>query len=75
MASPGELVQLMADILGTSKASVVQYDRTLSEHGLRSRGGRGTSAARVNSLVSRQTTQQSKLVCLLTLGSLVSRAA
>ena len=49
MASPGELVQLMADILGTSKASVVQYDRTLSEHGLRSRGGRGTSAARVNS--------------------------
>jgi hypothetical protein len=39
----------MADTLGISKATVTQYDRVLAESGLRSRSGRGTSAARVTS--------------------------
>lgn len=37
----------MGNVLGISKATVVQYDRMLSEHGLRSKRGRGTSAAKV----------------------------
>jgi len=49
MATPGQLVQVMANVLGISKATVVQYDRVLSEHGLRSKHGRGTSAAQVTS--------------------------
>jgi len=49
MATPGQLVQVMADTLGISKATVTQYDRVLAENGLRSRGGRGTSAARITS--------------------------
>src|SRR5262249_31320481 len=49
MATPGQLVQAMADALGISKATVFQYDRVLSEHGLRSKRGRGTSAAKVTS--------------------------
>jgi len=49
MATPGQLVQVMADVLGISKATVVQYDRGLAENGLRSSGGRGTSAAKVTS--------------------------
>ena len=47
MAFPGQLVQVMADVLGVSRATVVQYDRVLAENGLRSKHGRGTSAARV----------------------------
>ena len=49
MAFPGQLVQVMADVLGVSKATAVQYDRMLAENGLRSKHGRGTSAAKVNS--------------------------
>ena len=49
MATPGELVQVMAEVLGISKATVTQYDRVLAENGLRSKRGRGTSAATVNS--------------------------
>ena len=49
MATPGQLVQVMADLLGIPKATVTQYDRVLAEEGLRSTGGRGTSAAKVNS--------------------------
>jgi hypothetical protein len=49
MATPGQLVQVMADALGVSRATVFQYDRVLSEHGLRSKHGRGTSAAKVTS--------------------------
>ena len=49
MATPGQLVKAMADTLGISKATVTQYDRVLAEKGLRSRGGRGTSAARITS--------------------------
>ena len=47
MASPGQLVQTMAAALGISVATVAQYDRQLSEKGLRSKGGRGRSAATV----------------------------
>ena len=49
MASPGQLVQVMADVLGLSKATVTQYDRVLAENGLRTRRGRGRSAAKVSS--------------------------
>src|SRR6516225_8593497 len=47
MATPGQLVQEMADVLGMSKATVTQYDRMLAENGLRSKSGRGKSAAKV----------------------------
>jgi len=49
MATPGQLVQVMADALGVPKATVVQYDRVLAENGFRSKHGRGTSAAKVTS--------------------------
>jgi len=49
MATPGQLVQVMAGVLGISKATVTQYDRVLAENGLRSKSGRGTSAAKVTS--------------------------
>jgi len=49
MATPGQLVRVMADVLGISKPTVVQYDRALAENGLRSKSGRGTSAAKVTS--------------------------
>jgi hypothetical protein len=47
VASPGELVKVVADALGVAPATVTQYDRVLAENGLRSKGGRGTSAAKV----------------------------
>jgi hypothetical protein len=49
MSTPGQLVEVMADVLGISKATVTQYDRALAENGLRSKSGRGTSAAKVTS--------------------------
>jgi hypothetical protein len=49
MATPGQLVQVTADVLGISRATVTVYDRVLAEHGLRSKRGRGTSAAKVTS--------------------------
>lgn len=48
MATPGELVEVMADTLGINPATVTLYDRVLSENGLRSKAGRGTSAAKVS---------------------------
>jgi hypothetical protein len=47
MTTPGQLVQAMADALGVPASTVTQYDRVLAENGLRSKGGRGLSAARV----------------------------
>jgi hypothetical protein len=47
MATPGELVQVMADALGISEATAAQFDRQLAEAGLRSKSGRGRSAAQV----------------------------
>jgi len=47
MASPGELISAMAATLGLSEATIFQFDRQLAEAGLRSKSGRGRSAARV----------------------------
>jgi hypothetical protein len=47
MATPGMLVQVMAETLGIPAPTVTQFDRVLSENGLRSKSGRGTSAAKV----------------------------
>jgi hypothetical protein len=49
MATPGQLVQVMAGVLGISQATITQYDRVLSENHLRSKSGRGNSAAHVTS--------------------------
>lgn len=50
MATPGQLVKCIADALDIPEPSVVQYDRLLAESGLRSKGGRGTSAAKVTAI-------------------------
>lgn len=47
MASPGELVHTVAQVLGIPKGTVIQHDRNLASAGLRTKGGRGRSAARV----------------------------
>jgi hypothetical protein len=47
MPTPGQLVEAMSEALGVPAATVAQYDRVLAESGLRSKGGRGLSAARV----------------------------
>jgi hypothetical protein len=49
MATPGELVHVVAKALGIPEATVVQYDRNLVAAGLRTKGGRGRSAAQVTS--------------------------
>jgi hypothetical protein len=48
VASPGALVDVVADVLGIAAPTVTQYDRALAENGLRSKSGRGTSAAKVS---------------------------
>ncbi|MBT1516813.1 hypothetical protein KIP88_41135 [Bradyrhizobium sp. SRL28] len=47
MATPGQLVECVASALNVPQATVVLYDRVLAEKGLRSKGGRGKSAAKV----------------------------
>jgi hypothetical protein len=47
MATPRQLVEAMALSLDIPVATVIQYDRQLAENGLRSKSGRGTSAAAV----------------------------
>lgn len=47
VASPGELVSKVSDLLGISESTIVQHDRNLVVAGLRSKSGRGTSAARM----------------------------
>jgi hypothetical protein len=47
MASPGELVKIVATALGIPEPTVVVHDRNLVIAGLRSKGGRGRSAAAV----------------------------
>ena len=49
MATPGELVHTVAKALGIPQATVVQYDRNLAAAGLRTKSGRGPSAAQVTS--------------------------
>lgn len=50
MATPGQLVQAVARILGVDLATVTQQDRKLAEVGLRTVGGRGNSAAKVTAI-------------------------
>lgn len=47
MASPGEMVKTIAAALGMPEATVVVHDRNLVVAGLRTKGGRGRSAAKV----------------------------
>jgi hypothetical protein len=47
MATPGELVKVIAATLGEDEATVTQHDRNLLIAGLRTKGGRGRSAAKV----------------------------
>ena len=47
MASPGELVKAIALATGTPEHTVTTHDRNLVTAGLRTKGGRGTSAAKV----------------------------
>jgi len=49
MATPGQLVETTAAILGIPQPTIALFDRVLAEHGFRSKGGRGRSAAKVNS--------------------------
>lgn len=47
MASPKELVAVVADVAGLPEGTVTQHDRNLSLAGLRSMGGRGRAVAQV----------------------------
>lgn len=48
MATPGELVKVIAAATGEDEATVAQHDRNLVVAGLRTKGGRGRSAAKVS---------------------------
>ena len=50
MASPGELVRTIAEVLGIPEATVTVLDRNLVVAGLRTKRGRGPSAAEVTTL-------------------------
>jgi hypothetical protein len=50
MASPGELVRTIAEVLGVPEATVTVLDRNLVVAGLRTKRGRGPSAAEVTTL-------------------------
>ena len=45
MASPGELVRTLAEVLGVPEPTVTVHDRNLVTAGLRTKGGRGRRAA------------------------------
>ena len=47
MASPGELVRKLSELLGIPEPTIVLHDRNLVMAGLRSKTGRGKSAARM----------------------------
>ena len=47
VASPGELVRKFSELLGIAERTIVLHDRNLVVAGLRSKGGRGNSAARM----------------------------
>jgi hypothetical protein len=47
LASPGELINLASRLLGVPNATIAGHDRNLSAANLRSKSGRGTSAAKV----------------------------
>jgi hypothetical protein len=47
MASPGELVRTFSELFGLAEPTIVLHDRNLAVAGLRSKSGRGNSAARM----------------------------
>jgi hypothetical protein len=47
VASPGELVWKVSELLGIPEPTIVQHDRNLVVAGLRSKSGRGSSAAKM----------------------------
>jgi hypothetical protein len=47
VASPGELVRKFSELLGIAEPTIVLHDRNLVIAGLRSKSGRGNSAARM----------------------------
>lgn len=48
MASPGEMVKRIAETFGAPEATVTLHDRNLADAGLRTKGGRGRSAAKMS---------------------------
>ena len=50
MASPGELVRKVAEVLGVPEPTVTVHDRNLVTAGLRTKGGRGRSAAKMTTI-------------------------
>jgi hypothetical protein len=50
MASPAQLTQVVSDVTGVPLATVVDIDRKLVKDGLRTKGGRGLNAARMQPL-------------------------
>jgi hypothetical protein len=50
VASPGQLVDVISQTLGVPRATVALHDRNLAEAGLRKMGGRGPSAATMDSV-------------------------
>ena len=48
MATPGQLVATLAEVLGISAGTVALFDRELAASGLRAKHGRGRSAAKVS---------------------------
>lgn len=49
MATPGQMVKCAAKVLGLPEMTMTQIDRELAISGLRTKGGRGRSAATMNS--------------------------
>jgi hypothetical protein len=47
MASPGELVRTFSELFGIAEPTIVLHDRNLVVAGMRSKSGRGNSAARM----------------------------
>ncbi len=47
MVGPGQFANALAVVLGVPSTTIEQYDRILLEAGLRTKGGRGPSAARL----------------------------
>lgn len=50
MASPAQLTQIVSNVTGVPLATVVDIDRKLVKGGLRTKGGRGLNAARMQPL-------------------------
>lgn len=50
MANPGDLVKVLADVLGVPRPTVALHDRHLAAAGLRPKRGRGPSAAKATPL-------------------------